>query len=565
VYNFNSNCPLIKTMLTTAVTRIAIYCLASLAVIGAARADKITIWVDDAHTRQIEVEELDPDQIADPSSFSLGFGQSVSNVGISFGYSREQGVKYDEQVEKLIETIRELCEEFNEGQVSLESYQARIRRIFSSIESARLCRMELMVSNVLAANKASAKLDRLLGIPAADNAAFEQRIKAQMDSFRELVNSIPPDQMPEPAENEVFDGAQFDEIEVNQQAAAERLREMDVALTARPIRSTDGRTLIKIWKDRALTISIVVPELDVEELVDDFEESLCVQMKFSAPLVCQCIGPDIHWTLESRARYDEAAQQLIVKYRKLCLEYNGGLVSQEDYFDRLVELSEAEQRAFAAREEMADRLNERAAAMAKEMDKQLGSEPTAEMKALRGGMDSKRGKLKKIMSEQDQTSVVDDLSKAHREEMAAWDAFVASVGEVRVNSDPDTVSVFVDDKRDRKIDAPKLDVDMIAKSVKTRLCLHFNFFNFGPECAWAQTKGIEYGNAAQMLIVKSKQLCMDYNAGLVTQESYLRRSRRIDASIEQAGKVREGLVEFYIALKGEARNKLDRRLRINKQ
>ena len=85
----------------------------------------VSVWVDDAHTRKINVPELDPDEIADTFSLSLGLGVSHGDFGISFGWARQKGIEYDESVQKLIEQLRELCEEFNEGELSLESYQRR--------------------------------------------------------------------------------------------------------------------------------------------------------------------------------------------------------------------------------------------------------------------------------------------------------------------------------------------------------------------------------------------------------------------------------------------------------
>lgn len=44
---------------------------------------------------------------------------------------------------------------------------------------------------------------------------------------------------------------------------------------------------------------------------------------------------------------------------------------------------------------------------------------------------------------------------------------------------------------------------------------------------------------AQLVIVKSKRLCMDYNAGLLSQGSYLRASRQIDAAFARADQIFE--------------------------
>ncbi len=157
-------------------------------------------------------------------------------------------------------------------------------------------------------------------------------------------------------------------------------------------------------------------------------------------------------------------------------------------------------------------------------------------------------------------SHVEAMSREHRAGMAAWEALAESVEAIEIQSPRDGIDVWIDDARTRQVRVPKLDTDLIAQSVRTRLSLHITFFDFGPECAWAQERGLDYGRSAQLLVVKSKQLCMDYNAGLASQESYLRRSRQTDASVEKAAAVRDAMIEFYVELKGAARGKLDRQL-----
>ena len=105
---------------------------------------------------------------------------------------------------------------------------------------------------------------------------------------------------------------------------------------------------------------------------------------------------------------------------------------------------------------------------------------------------------------------------------------------------------------------PKLDPELLARSLKQRLSLHLTYYGFGPEIAWAKKSGVRYDEAAQLLIVKYKQLCMDYNAGLVSQESYQRRREEVDAAAERAAKVREEMFGFMRKLSKEAFAELDR-------
>ncbi|MFT5155179.1 MAG: hypothetical protein ACI841_005190, partial [Planctomycetota bacterium] len=463
----------------------------------------------------------------------------------------------EKAVERLIEDIRELCEDFNDEKLSLETYQRRNRNLFTAIETARLAKMELVTSTTLQSSKMGQKLDAFLGLPPADTAAWEKRIGGALDNFRSLVASIPPDEVIVPTGNEVFDAAEVKAAERSRQAVQARLKELNTALDVKPMSSTRGVETVTIWKDKARTKRVQVPKLDVENLVEDFEASLCVQMKYSAPLVSQYVGPDITWCLDTKARYNEAAKGLIVKYRRLCLEYNSGIHAQEDYLERLAELMEAEKRAYGAREEMSQRLNERREVMREQLQELLGRDESPFEKEMREMQERKRGETKKKLNAKRKPSVVGQLSNKHREEMAAWDQFVESCGEVRIERPANAIEVWVDDARTKKIIASELDTDVIAESVKTRLSMHISFFDFGPEVGWAQDKGLDYGRSSQLLIVKSKKLCMDYNASLITQETYSRRSRQIDASIEKAAQVRSEMVEFYVELKDEMRKKLD--------
>ena len=140
-----------------------------------------------------------------------------------------------------------------------------------------------------------------------------------------------------------------------------------------------------------------------------------------------------------------------------------------------------------------------------------------------------------------------------------------SVGKVGVKPRGDTVQVWEDEKHSRKITVPKLDPELLAKSLKQRLSLHLTYYSFGPEITWARKTGIQYDEAAQLLVVKYKQLCVDYNAGLVSQESYHQRRREIDAAAERASKVREEMFQFMRRLSREAFADLDRHVDLLKE
>jgi len=523
------------------------------------RGDRILVWVDDAHTRQIEVDKVDPDEIADSSSFKLSLGAKVGGVSISVGWSRKKGVAFEEQAQVLIQRIRDLCKEFNGGALSLETYHRRVRRIFDAVGKGRLCRMELLVTASIDSADAGARLDEALGLDARDNATRKRALEATLAEFRELVTSV--DQKFEASELRSVHGSASQE---SRNAVERNLADLGRSLDATEVRELEATEKITIWADRGRTRRIVVPRLDVSHLVEDLEESLGLRIKCSGPLFAATIGGDMVRTLHRKANYDQAATLLVVKYRSLCLEYNSGILSQEAYSERLLELFEAERLAFDARGRFLDQLDEQMAATRDQLKKQLGRADSAlvdEMQARKKSMQSTaRAKLR----ESEPDSLVERMSRPHQDQMDAWDAFQGSVKQLAIDPPRNAIEVWVDDARTRKVEVPELDTDLLAQNVETRLTLYISFMHFGPEAEWARKRGLEYGAAAQELVVKSKQLCMDYNAGLVPQETFDRRRAAIDASLDLAGRIQEQTIEFTRQQKDSARSELDRRLEMRR-
>ena len=327
---------------------------------------------------------------------------------------------------------------------------------------------------------------------------------------------------------------------------------------------------ITIWKDRAKTERITVHKLDTEDLIDDFEESLSVQNKYSNILFSVYVGKRETWVLREAEKYNEAAQLLILKYKQLCIEYNAGIISQEEYGERLGELFEAERRAFFARELFAETLKNRMNECLAEMDEWLAETGAMELPAYAGELaaiasrkkeKTKEAKLDKFVKSGQ--SLVDRMSRGHHEQMVSEELsrFEKCVGDVEVAPTGDLIEVWVDDTRKRRIKAPRIDTDLLARNTDSRLALHIAYFDFGPELEYGRKRGIEYTRISQLLVIKYKQLCMDYNAGLVSQESFDRIRREINASIENAAKARERMVGFLREMKKSALGDLQRRLK----
>ncbi len=540
--------------------------------------DTVTVWVDDAHTSKITVPKLDPDQIADPSSLSLGVGKSQGFFGVSIGWSRKKGIDYTEKMEELIEKIRDLCEEFNDGDLSLETYRRRLRAIYESLEMARRLKVELMASLTMESQEAFVKMDEVLGIPPRSLDEVKANVDEAIAIFRGDVDALPYEgPPPESVERDTGDAlsaqAEWErELEKTRQSMNQCFLDFKRSVDA-PEReeSPVSAERITIWKDKARTERITVYKLDVKNIVDDVQKSLTLQYKYSNCLFSVCLGPRTTWALKQSARYDQAAQMLILKYKRLCLEYNSCIISQEEYLERLGELHEAEERAFFARERFAESLHNRMVELFAKMDEMIeeegGMAKPGEADALEALARMKSKEWERSKKTKAGPSLVDRMSQQHLESMSAseMEQFEKSVDEVDVTPSGEQIEVWVDDAQTRKATVYKIDTDLFAQNVETRLSLHVTWFDFGPEMTWAKKRGIDYTEVCQLLIVKFKQLCMEFNSQLVSLESFDRRRNEIDEAVEKASMVRERMVGFIQKMKEGAFQELERQMELLKE
>lgn len=514
----------------------------------AAGEETVTVWLDDARTKKVTVPLLDAEAIAAESNLKLYLDVWHGFIGISAGWSRKSGIEYDRKARELIEKLEALCEEFNDGKLSLESYRRRLRAICAAEEKARQYRYEMMLNIRLQSLNARAAMDRAFGKPVDDLDEMKAAAEKALAVFIHDVESVPyRGELP---------GFVSTRINLSTDAAADaaleqrRSRKAATAGLADFSRSVDrsGRSIergddtITIWKDRARTVRITVPRLQLDDLLDDVTTSLTLRPRFSI----FAVGPRMTWAQNETAEFNQAAQMLIVRYRQLCLEYNAGLVSQEEYNDRLQELFEAEDRARNAHGRMLDLLREDTLESLSQMDEELGGGGSDRGSASRDELEKlagdRAGRWNKEQSEKatKRPSLVDRVSREHREQMALASVarFEEGVERMKGGKGDDTIEVLVNDRSTEKTTVSKLDAEILVQNVSTRLALHIYFFNFGPEIAWAKEKGIAYESAAQQLIIRYRQLCVEFNAGLVSLEAFDRRRRAIDAAIEKAAAVR---------------------------
>ena len=537
---------------------------------GSKAKDTIVVWVDDAHTRKVTVPRLDGDKIAKRTDKSLALSLGYANVAFSIKWERKKGIEYGEKAKELVAQLKQLCIEFNRGKMSLESYRRRLREIYGAEEKARQARDQLMLLTRRRANAAMAEMDKVLGLPAIEVTRSKQSVEAELVEFMKGVDSVPyrgtppkPEASVEPAEANAKALWQ-QALQQNKVAVESSLKEFDEGLAKRPAKRRGKVEMMVIDKYRRRGEKIRVPKLDCEHLVQDVERS----MRFRPRFFIWGLGQGKTWTLTKAHQYGETAQLLILKYKQLCVQYNSGHMSQEEYLDRLRELYEAEDRARRAREQMFLLMCQQADEGFADLDRQLkklgvtSKQEEGTIKDLDAEMrDMRRGAMKKAKgkTKAKTPSLVTQMTVASRQNLAAASVadFRESVRKVKCEPKPNMIWVWKDDAKTDKVYVAKLDTDAIAKNEQKKLTLFLSYCSFGPEMTWAKKVGHHYKRSAQMLIVKYKQLCVDFNAGLISLETYDRRRREIEAATEKASRTREQMFQMHRKLAKAAFHELD--------
>lgn len=542
---------------------LALLCVSSLASARGASAlsGRLLVWVDDARTRQVEVEPIDFEEIADPSSFGFGAGTSVGEIGISFGWRRERGIAYDRQVQEVLDQLEELVGAFNGGELSLETYHRRSRRILGALDHVRMAAREMQTVTQLRKLEARVELDEALGMEPPDTTAARAAIQRALDGLRRAVEAV---EQPT-GDHSLSAPSLLELLELGQalQVSARRAERLAAELADGGQEESEPTEFLEIRKYRDRDVIIRVPRLDVEGLVDDLSSRLTAQLKFSAPLVTEYLGPQATWILDRKGYHDEAAQLLIVRYRRLCEEYNGGLLTQEDYVERLADILAAEEEALDMGRKLLRIGQERKEAMS-ERGRERGQglfdeDPFGDGSYSPGGAAERRRRALDTAGQgEKEEGTIASRARADVEQMARWEQLVER--STPAPSRHATLEVDVDDAGTRRRRVEPLNTDRIAQSYRTRLGLHISLFNLGPELAWTRERGLEYDRLAQELIVKTKLLCAEFNAGQMSIETYQRRRDAIDASVAAAGRVREELGRLSGIYKGLMGDELDRLL-----
>ncbi len=519
----------------------------------------VKVWEDDAKTHKIKVPKLDPDAIAKQSKFRLKLGVSFQGVGVGMGWARERGIQYDEQAQKLVDRLKKLAIDFNKGKLTLETYRRRLREIHAAEEKSRAVRNMLFLAQKQASQRAFVQLNKVLGLPADYIKQSKVTVDKAMQAFAAAANAVKVEAramaaMP-PMPKQTAQATWEEQQRAIQQATDQLLNDFGATVTSTA--SIQEGERIKIWADDARTRRIVVYKLDVDQGVKDITESLSL----GATFLGFNVGPKAKWSLRAAKKYDENAQMIIAKYRQLCMEYNADLVSQESYLRRLRELYAAEDLASTARHEMFLLMRKQAEEGYNDLDSVLAKKgmaggDAAIIKDLQNDMNGMSKKAWKGEKPKESTLSKMDAPNAAKVQATLTELEAKARG-IKVKKPKDTIQVWATEAKQRKLTVPKLDPRLIADNVKRALSFRVTYYSFGPELTWAKGKGLEYSHYAQMLIIKYKQLCMDYNAGLVSQEAYQQRRQEIDAAIARARKVREEMFVFMRMLAKEAFDELD--------
>ena len=539
----------------------------------AARPDSksVRVWVDDAHTRQITVPKLNADDIAHRSKRKLSLSLGFAHVGLSVKWEKQKGLNYSEKSKELIAQLKQLCLEFNSGSLSLETYRRRLRSIYRAEEKARKFRDAVFMLSRQKADAAMAEMDKILGVPPAEMSKHKGVVETVLLALHKQVGAV-PFRGPLPRRAAVADTGEQDvkaawERVLREQgkAVASSFEDFSRTVAALPTESRRSMPKMQIYRDRRRTQMITVPKIDASILVRDVEESLNFRPSFFG----FGLGKGLTFNLKGLGNYDRATQALLVKCRQLIMEYNSGHLSQEEYVDRLAEIYAAEDKARQARQQMFLLMCQQSDEATRDLDKQLAkrSMVSKEDAALAGDMERMALKMRTHAAEttpKDRITgtardILTEMTLAARQSLAA--RHVAELGkcvdQVKVAPPGEMVEIWVDDARTRKVSKGKLDPETIASLTKRTLTLGLSYYGFGPQMNWAKRSGLQYDQAVQELIVKYKQLCVDFNAGLLTQESFDRRRRQIDQAIEKAEQVREEMFQFQRRLARAAFDQLD--------
>lgn len=538
----------------------------------------VKVWVDEAHSRKIAVPRLACEKIAEATREQLTtVGLSYANIGISINWERQKGIEFDDEAEKLIDQVKKLCREFNSGSLTLEAYNSRMRKINAAEEQAREFRARLLLVTKLRAEAAMEELDKWSGLPTGEVQESKQAVEAELARFQKGVEDVPYEGMlprmpttptPEPEDKKFFLTRIIEEHKNGIVSILTGFKKGVDKIRAR----LKGRTdMMRIPRYRGGGKTVLVARLRCKGLLDEVDESLRFRPKF----YMWGLGRGATFVLKESNRYDEAAQRLIIKYRQLCNEYNSGQLSQEEYLDRVQELYEAEEKARQARHQMFDYVRRQAEASHAELDREVAKAGAPMGEGMEGAMaemeadmqemgEAVASKKEKANLEKPAPSLVKKLTLASRRESV--EKIVAEFGEsvqrVRVAPPIHMIEVWQDDARTRKVQVARFDPDVIAQNVKRKLTLFLSYYNFGPEMTWAKETGLQYDHTTQMLIVKYKQLCVEFNAGLLSLEAYERRRKEIDEATERAASFREEMLRMHQRLARAAFKELDRHIDI---
>ena len=111
-------------------------------------------------------------------------------------------------------------------------------------------------------------------------------------------------------------------------------------------------------------------------------------------------GPEVTFNMERGVAWDKVVQGFIARYKELCGRYNAGLVTKEEYQQRLREMEGLHREAMELERKLMDETRNRSKAAIDELDRTLArrkaEEPAAPADPIKESLDELNRRIEKL-------------------------------------------------------------------------------------------------------------------------------------------------------------------------
>lgn len=123
---------------------------------------------------------------------------------------------------------------------------------------------------------------------------------------------------------------------------------------------------VKVYLDESRENYIMAEELDC----DVYEENNGIGIGFKLGAFLFNIGPEITFGKTNGIEWDEMVQGIIARYKELCIRFNSGAVTLEEYKERIKEIDQIAKEALALQEKILDRVEDQSKEAFKELNRE---------------------------------------------------------------------------------------------------------------------------------------------------------------------------------------------------